>query len=109
MRCAGHPKAVAYVRYLNDHEVVSASTDSTLRLWNMNNQKAARIYEGHVNAKNFVGLSADGDFIACGSELNEVHPPTAEKAVHPASSPIVSSASSWLLSGLKLLGDGVCR
>lgn len=63
---------MAYVRYLNDQEVVSASTDSTLRLWNVNQQAAARVFEGHVNEKNFVGLSADGEFIACGSELNEV-------------------------------------
>jgi hypothetical protein len=26
----------------------------------------------HTNEKNFVGLAADGDFIACGSELNSV-------------------------------------
>ena len=71
---AGHRKAVAYVRYLNDEEVVSASTDSTLRLWNMNKPQAVRVYEGHVNEKNFVGLCADGEFIACGSELNEVSP-----------------------------------
>ena len=63
---------MAYVRYLNEREVVSASTDSTLRLWNVDQQAAARVYEGHVNEKNFVGLSADGEFIACGSELNEV-------------------------------------
>lgn len=69
---AGHRKAVAYVRYLNDEEVVSASTDSTLRLWNVNKPHAVRVYEGHVNEKNFVGLCADGEFIACGSELNEV-------------------------------------
>lgn len=60
------------MRYLNEREVVSASTDSTLRLWNVDQQAAARVYEGHVNEKNFVGLSADGEFIACGSELNEV-------------------------------------
>lgn len=63
---------MAYVRYLNDEEVVSASTDSTLRLWNVNKPHAVRVYEGHVNEKNFVGLCADGEFIACGSELNEV-------------------------------------
>jgi hypothetical protein len=33
----------------------------------------ARVLEGHVNEKNFVGLSVGGgDLIACGSETNEV-------------------------------------
>lgn len=59
------------MRYLNESEVVSASTDSTLRLWNVDKMQASRVFEGHVNEKNFVGLSADGEFIACGSELNE--------------------------------------
>jgi E3 ubiquitin-protein ligase RFWD2 len=69
---AGHRKAVSYVRYLNDNELVSASTDSTLRLWNIARHSVTRLFEGHLNEKNFVGLSADGEFIACGSELNEV-------------------------------------
>ena len=70
--CAGHRKAVSYVRYLNENELVSASTDSTLRLWNIEQHAMTRLFEGHLNEKNFVGLSADGEFIACGSELNEV-------------------------------------
>ncbi|KAK9823349.1 hypothetical protein WJX72_002097 [[Myrmecia] bisecta] len=69
---SGHRKAVSYVRYLNSSEVVSASTDSTLRLWNTQGYTAARTYSGHVNEKNFVGLSADSEFVACGSESNEV-------------------------------------
>ena len=51
---------------------MSASTDSTLRLWNIEQHTMTRLFEGHLNEKNFVGLSADGEFIACGSELNEV-------------------------------------
>ena len=35
-------------------------------------QASTRTYRGHLNEKNFVGLSADGEFIACGSEQNEV-------------------------------------
>ena len=37
-RVAGHDKAVAYVRWLDTGEVVSASTDSTLRLWDLTSQ-----------------------------------------------------------------------
>lgn len=31
-----------------------------------------RTFTGHENEKNFVGLSAEGDLYACGSEANEV-------------------------------------
>lgn len=31
-----------------------------------------RTYRGHMNEKNFVGLTVNSEFIACGSETNEV-------------------------------------
>ena len=34
-------------------------------------QVCMRTYQGHMNEKNFVGLSAHEEFIACGSEQNE--------------------------------------
>lgn len=91
-RCSflGHHKAVSYVRFCSAGELVTASTDSTLRLWPLGRAppstpgagggdegpvpeaEAARVFEGHTNEKNFVGLAVDGDFIACGSETNEV-------------------------------------
>ncbi|XP_059607410.1 E3 ubiquitin-protein ligase COP1-like isoform X1 [Phlebotomus argentipes] len=65
----GHQKAVSYVKFLNDQEIVSASTDSRLRLWNVNSPPySIRSYVGHMNEKNFVGLATDGEYIACGSE-----------------------------------------
>jgi E3 ubiquitin-protein ligase RFWD2 len=70
--CAGHRKAVSYVRYLNSDEVISASTDNTLRLWNARTFEQTRTFSGHTNEKNFVGLAVDSEFIACGSETNEV-------------------------------------
>ena len=63
------------MRYLNNSELVSASTDSTLRMWDTKACTAARTFSGHNNEKNFVGLSVDADFIACGSESNEVSLP----------------------------------
>lgn len=106
---------MAYVRFTDSGEVMSASTDSTLRLWDLPSevstassavavcwqhdvqsiisctahdhadwldrlinhrhvllQSCTRIYRGHMNEKNFVGMSVDGEFIACGSEQNEV-------------------------------------
>lgn len=84
----GHGKAVAYVRWANERELVSASTDSTLRLWDLSAQQAAaaqgsdgdgdgwlnatRVFTGHANEKNFVGLAVAGDMLACGSETNDV-------------------------------------
>lgn len=34
----GHSKAVAYVRFTDGGEVMSASTDSTLRLWDLQSE-----------------------------------------------------------------------
>lgn len=77
MTLQGHRKAVSYVHWVGD-ELVSASTDNTLKLWDIkrNDPRTAcvRTYVGHTNEKNFVGLSANADgYIACGSEDNIVH------------------------------------
>ncbi len=77
----GHRKAVSYVKFSSKDEFVTASTDSTLKLWNVSksiacgSSKLLRTFSGHTNEKNFVGLSVncDGDLIACGSESNEVY------------------------------------
>jgi len=102
----GHRKAVSYVRFINKNEMVSASTDCSLRLWDVAKSVLAsnefssmmrpsinsvlldaqlalrpeanpliRSYQGHLNEKNFVGLSVNstGEYLACGSETNEVY------------------------------------
>ncbi|XP_050378894.1 E3 ubiquitin-protein ligase COP1 [Argentina anserina] len=68
----GHRKAVSYVKFLSNYELASASTDSTLRLWNVKDNMPVRTFEGHTNEKNFVGLTVNSEYIACGSETNEV-------------------------------------
>ena len=68
----GHKKAVSYVKFLNKEEIVSASTDSQLKLWSTAKTPCSRSFKGHINEKNFVGLATDGDFIACGSENNSL-------------------------------------
>uniref|UniRef100_A0A453PPJ2 RING-type domain-containing protein n=1 Tax=Aegilops tauschii subsp. strangulata TaxID=200361 RepID=A0A453PPJ2_AEGTS len=68
----GHKKAVSYVKFLSNNELASASTDSTLRLWDVKDNCPLRTFRGHKNEKNFVGLSVNNEYIACGSETNEV-------------------------------------
>lgn len=69
----GHKKAVSYVKFLNSEEIVSASTDSQLKMWNINSPHCLRSFVGHINEKNFVGLATDGDYVACGSENNALY------------------------------------
>ncbi|KAL4011662.1 hypothetical protein IC575_028723 [Cucumis melo] len=68
----GHKKAVSYVKFLSNNELASASTDSTLRLWDVKENLPLCVYRGHTNEKNFVGLTVNSEYIACGSETNEV-------------------------------------
>uniref|UniRef100_A0A1D1YIH1 E3 ubiquitin-protein ligase COP1 n=1 Tax=Anthurium amnicola TaxID=1678845 RepID=A0A1D1YIH1_9ARAE len=68
----GHRKAVSYVKFLSTNELASASTDSTLRLWDVKENCPVRTFKGHTNEKNFVGLTVSNEYIACGSETNEV-------------------------------------
>ncbi|KAG8637134.1 protein SPA1-RELATED 3 isoform X2 [Manihot esculenta] len=74
----GHNKTVSYVRFLDPMNLVSASTDNTLKLWDLS-MCASRVidtplqsFTGHMNIKNFVGLSISDGYIATGSETNEV-------------------------------------
>eukprot|EP00871_Galdieria_phlegrea_P004767 jgi/Galph1/5291/GphlegSOOS_G3993.1 len=69
----GHQKAVAYIKYMNNNQLVSASTDGTLKLWDLSQSTAQRTFQGHQNEKNFVGLSVTKNYIACGSENNTVY------------------------------------
>lgn len=69
----GHKKAVSYVKFVNEQEIVSASTDSQLKMWNIKKPYCLRSFVGHVNEKNFVGLATDGDYVACGSENNSLY------------------------------------
>ena len=100
----GHKKAVSYVRWLDGDLIASASTDNTLKLWDVKrgilgamagptqlavsdpsstlwagdksgdgNPACLRTFRGHVNRKNFVGMSASSaGHIAVGSEDNTV-------------------------------------
>ncbi|OIV92405.1 hypothetical protein TanjilG_23005 [Lupinus angustifolius] len=74
----GHNKTVSYIKFVDSMNLVSASTDNTLKLWDLS-KCASRVintpiqsFTGHMNVKNFVGLSVSDGYIATGSETNEV-------------------------------------
>lgn len=71
----GHRKAVSYVKFNgeNNDEFVSASTDSNLKMWKLNEGQCVRSYTGHINEKNFVGLETHNGYIVTGSENNTVY------------------------------------
>lgn len=76
----GHKNSIAYVRFLGSNSLVTSSTDNTLKLWDLKSAcadggsaEAVQTYRGHMNEKNFVGLSVHPEgFIASGSEDNTV-------------------------------------
>lgn len=68
-----HRKAVSYVKFLDADSLVSASTDSALKLWRVDRPRPVRSFTGHANEKNFVGLATDGRYVACGSENNALY------------------------------------
>ncbi|KAF4386646.1 hypothetical protein F8388_006601 [Cannabis sativa] len=74
----GHNKTVSYVKFVDSTNIVSASTDNSLKLWDLSACTSRVIdtpvhsFTGHVNVKNFVGLSVFDGYIATGSETNEV-------------------------------------
>lgn len=68
-----HTRAVSYVKFMSSTELVSASVDSTIKLWDLESMSLSKTFTGHVNDKNFVGLSVNSDYIACGSEENTVY------------------------------------
>ncbi|KAK7275327.1 hypothetical protein RIF29_16440 [Crotalaria pallida] len=78
---SGHGKAVSYVKFIDAETVVSASTDNSLKLWDLKKTSSSGLssdgcaltFKGHNNEKNFVGLSVLDGYIACGSETNEVY------------------------------------
>ncbi|GJN15269.1 hypothetical protein PR202_gb02166 [Eleusine coracana subsp. coracana] len=91
---SGHGKAVSYVRFLDPETLISASTDNTLKIWDLNRTNSSGLsadscsltLSGHTNEKNFVGLSVHDGYITCGSETNE-------NTKHPLSLQVAHS--SW--------------
>ncbi|KAL9244295.1 hypothetical protein vseg_018087 [Gypsophila vaccaria] len=110
---SGHKKTVSYVKFLSTTELASASTDSTLRLWDVKNNVPVRTFKGHTNEKNFVGLTANSEYISCGSETNEVciyhkeicRPVTWHKFGSPNTEDADEDAASYFISAVCLKSD----
>lgn len=68
-----HSRPVSYVKFMSPTQLISASVDSTVKMWNLSDMSLERTFEGHLNDNNFVGLSVTEDYIACGSEENAVY------------------------------------
>jgi len=70
----GHSHAVAFVRFGAPTTLISSSTDSTVRYWDVSSSHASCLntHSGHVNSKNFLGLTHSGTFTATGSEDGRV-------------------------------------
>ena len=92
---SGHKRAVSYVKWLGAHHLVTASTDNTLKLWDVtrgfssgdarggggfsrggydgNGDPCVRTFTGHANRRNFVGMDVSREGrVVCGSEDNAV-------------------------------------
>ena len=42
------------------------ATDSELKLWSTETGQCLRTFRGHVNEKNFVGLTVNNGYLSCG-------------------------------------------
>jgi E3 ubiquitin-protein ligase RFWD2 len=109
----GHAKTISYVQFMpGGQELVSASTDSTVRLWSVSSSECVATYTGHVNEKNFVGLAAAGEFVACGSETNEVvvyYKPMSAPLLRYSLSPVealLGESSGHFVTALRWKGEG---
>ena len=104
----GHTRAVSYVRFISPSRLVSASTDSTLRVWDVAAASAGAgaaacqaVLSGHTNEKNFVGLAASPDgYVMCGAETNEV------VAYHSATPTPVCAHDMGAAAALQVRGQG---
>lgn len=72
----GHKRPLSFARFMGRQRLVTASVDSSLALWSLNDGKTPtlfRRYKGHINVKNFVGLSVreEDELMACGSEAGQ--------------------------------------
>ena len=65
----GHSRSVTSVSMSDDGSyAISASSDNTLKLWEVSTGHCLRTFEGHSRDVNSVSLSADGKYVISGSD-----------------------------------------
>ena len=62
----GHKNGVSHIKFNDENEFISASTDSNLKMWKLNESQCTRSYTGHVNTIKFVGLETHNGYILTG-------------------------------------------
>lgn len=74
-----HNRPTSYAKFLDRTTLVTAATDASLATWTLGGDLTAiapgRVFRGHANAKNFVGLAVrpEDRLVACGSECSRVY------------------------------------
>lgn len=53
----GHANAVSYVKFLDSKTIVSASTDNTLKVWDLSKTSCISTLRGHTNEKVLISIS----------------------------------------------------
>ena len=115
----GHDRPLSFARFMGRNRLVTASVDSSLALWNLD-QGAGRLfrrYEGHMNQKNFVGLSVcpETELMATGSECGQAvayhrawsRPVAAHDVCCKAGSSASTQEDGLKLQGLSQTGEAV--
>ena len=54
------------IKFLVTMVLLGRSTDSEMKLWDVNTNRCLKTYHGHKNDKNSVGLTVNGNHIVCG-------------------------------------------
>lgn len=126
MALNGHSRALSNVKYMDKDTIVTAATDSSLCLWDLTSEMKSRQghpkapglpakqhvkqFSGHVNSKNFVGLSlrSKDRLIACGSEDGSVFTYCSSWEEPVMKHNLVSSSTSPHEKGLENSDDIFC-
>ncbi|KAL0398810.1 UNVERIFIED_CONTAM: E3 ubiquitin-protein ligase COP1 [Sesamum radiatum] len=93
-------------------QIASSDYEGIVTIWDVTTRQP-RMFRGHKNEKNFVGLTANSEYIACGSETNEVfvyHKAISKPAARHRFSPDVDETgedtSSHFISSVCWKSDG---
>lgn len=67
---SGHSDRVHDIAFVDSNRLVSASQDSTIRVWNLNNGRTEQVLRGHTGPVNSISIAASHSLLASVSEDN---------------------------------------